>query len=275
MPVVKMYHVLMVVLILFPIFASAKTLILSAPPRESSAEGEAQYGPIAKYMSKVLKEPVKYAHPKKWSEYTRAMHDGKYDIVFDGPHFAAWRIKHTHHQAIVKLPGQLNFLIFASKSNKKINKLLDLTGKRICGLPSPNLATMSAFAMFDNPVIQPNIVYIKGGAAKVYQAFKDGKCDAAVVRDQFFFKKLPASERDSLKIVSKSIPYPNQTITAGDRLSPQQIQLLQTSMTSPEGIKVSDKLLNRYSKKRKFFETADTRQYSGIEKLLEDWVWGW
>jgi len=265
----------MVVLILFPMVASAKTLILSAPPRESLKEGQDEYGPIAQYISKILKQPVKYDHPKKWSDYTRDMHAGKYDIVFDGPHFAAWRIAHTHHQAVVKLPGNLNFLIFTGKDNKKVNNLHDLLGKGICGLPSPNLATMSAFSMFQNPVIQPNIVYVKGGAEDVFQAYKAGKCDAAVVRDQYFFKKLPQVERDSLKIIAKSNSYPNQTITAGDKLSASQIQQIQAGLTSPEGIKVSQKLLTRYSKKQKFFETADTRQYVGIEKLLEDVVWGW
>jgi len=266
---------LLITFILTPAIGSAKPLLLSAPPRETNEEGQAQYGPIAQYLSKVLKQPVQYYHPKKWSEYTRAMHDGKYDIVFDGPHFAAWRIKHTQHQAVVKLPGDLNFIIFTHKSNNKVNKLHDLLGKSICGLPSPNLATMSAFLMFDNPVIQPNIVYVKGGAPEVYESFKRGQCEAAVILAQFFNKAIPEAERSNLKVVAKSNPYPNQTITAGTRLNPSQIQLMQTSLTSPEGTKASQKLLEIYSKNKRVFEVANTSQYDGIEKMLEDEVWGW
>lgn len=273
--VLRFFPLLIFLLILFPASVSAKTLLFSAPPRETPDQGEAIYGPIARYLSKVLHVPVEYHHPKKWSRYTQDMRDGKYDIVFDGPHFAAWRIKHYQHEAVVKLPGNLDFVIFTNKSNTKVNELHDLIGKNICGLPSPNLATMSAFSMYNNPIIQPYIAYIKGGPLEVYNAFKEGKCAAAVIRDQFLLKKVSAEERAKLKIIAKSAPYPNQTVTVSKHLSPAQIQIIKSSLTSPEGAKISQKLLARFSKKKKYFEPAATSQYDGIETLLEKIVWGW
>jgi ABC-type phosphate/phosphonate transport system substrate-binding protein len=254
---------------------SAKTLVFTAPPRETPDQGKAVYGPIADYLSKELKVPVKYEHPKNWTNYTKDMHEGKFDIVFDGPHFAAWRIKHLKHKAVAKLPGNLTFVIFTDRNSHKINKLRDLIGKNICGLPSPNLATMSAFSMYNNPVIQPYVYFVKGGPPMVYKSFKEGKCIAAVIRDQYFLKKVPADEREKLKIIGKSRPYPNQTFTVSTRLTPEQVQRIKTSLTSPEGAIAAAKLLNRFSKKRKYIEAAESKDYAGIEQLLEKIVWGW
>lgn len=268
-------RLLLCLLLLAPALAGARTLVLTAPPRETPDQGKVTYGPIADYLSKVLKVPVKYEHPKNWTNYTRDMHDDKFDIVFDGPHFAAWRIKHFNHQAVAKLPGNLAFVIFTHRDNNKINNMKDLIGKNICGLPSPNLATMSVFSMYNNPVIQPFVYFVKGGPPMVYKTFKEGKCIAAVIRDQFLLKKVSEDERKNLKIIAKSRPYPNQTFTVSTRLTPAQIRRVKTSLTSPEGFRASEKLLNRFSKKRKFIEPAETSAYAGIEQLLEQIVWGW
>jgi ABC-type phosphate/phosphonate transport system substrate-binding protein len=273
--ILRFLRLLLCLLFLFPVLVSAKTLIFTAPPRETPDQGKAMYGPIADYLSKVLKVAVKYEHPQNWTNYTRDMRDGKYDIVFDGPHFAAWRIKHYNHKAVAKLPGSLKFVIFTGRDNNKINNLRDLIGKNICGLPSPNLATMSAFSMYNNPVIQPYVYFVKGGPPMVYKSFKKGKCVAAVIRDQFLLKKVSVDEREKIKIIAKSRPYPNQTFTVSTRLAPEQIQRIKTSLSSPEGAHAAEKLLNRFSKKRKYIEPADTRDYAGIEKLLENIVWGW
>jgi ABC-type phosphate/phosphonate transport system substrate-binding protein len=264
----------LLLLCLLPCFAFADPLILTAPPRETPEAGKAMYGPIAEYLSKVLQIPVEYKSAKKWNIYTKEMQEDKYDIVFDGPHFSAWRIKHYHHEAVAKLPGTLDFVVFTKKQNTKINNMHDLITKRICGMPSPNLATMTAFALYDNPVIQPQIYLVKK-PTDVYKAFKEGKCDAAIMRKQFVMKKIPKEELEQIKIIAKANPMPNQTVTVSARLTAEQKEMIMASLTSPDGAHASEKLLSRFSKKKKFFEKAKTDEYAGIESLLEGVVWGW
>jgi ABC-type phosphate/phosphonate transport system substrate-binding protein len=247
--------------------------ILSAPPREKPNKGVETYEPIASYLSEILGERVVYEHPKHWTEYANNMRAGKYDFVFDGPHFSAWRIKHLDHVPLVRLPGNLQFYIVVNAEDSAKN-MMDLLGSEICGLASPHLGTMSVFALYKNPVVQPYIRVIHGNLKKVYQAFKKGQCRAAVVRD-FIYKKLPEDERQALRIVGKSKPLPNQTITVSRRLSDRQRSLIVSALTSKAGAVAGGNLLKRFSKRNPVFIAAEYAEYEGSEKLIEDVVWGW
>ena len=67
---------------------------MTSPPRESAARGEELYGPLAQLLTVQLGQSVVYERARDWIEYSTRMKQDKYDIVFDGPHFAAWRMKH-------------------------------------------------------------------------------------------------------------------------------------------------------------------------------------
>lgn len=248
-------------------------LIFTAPPRENTERGNQIYGPIADKLSTILGEKVTYEHPNGWFEYARNMRDGKYDIVFDGPHFTAWRVKHLKHIPIVTLPGTLNFVLVTKKSNQDIKRVRNLAGKKICGLPSPNLGTNLIYQAFENPVVQPVIFEVRGGMKHVYQAFKQGKCDAAILRHSNY-SKLPDAEKKLLNVMVKTRPLPNQTFTVSQRLK-ANAQKLANFMASKDGAMAADNLLKRYSNKQKYFEKTTEGKFAGIEELLEGVVFGW
>lgn len=248
-------------------------LIFTAPPRENAEKASKLYGPLAEELSNILGEKVVYEQPAGWFDYARNMRDGKYDIIFDGPHFAAWRVKNLKHIPIAALPGNLNFMLVTRKSASSIKTIRDLTGKKICGLLSPNLGTNLIYNGFKNPVLQPIIYEVKGGMKQVYRAFKQRKCDAAILRDAAYFR-LPKSERAQIKILMKTKPLPNQTITISSRLKDNANKIAQF-MVSQDGAMAADNILSRYSKKNKYFEKTSINEYSGIEDLLEGVVFGW
>jgi len=258
---------------LFLSTASAE-LILSAPPREKPDVGESYYAPIAKSLSKILGELVVYKHPKSWHNYTKSMQSGKYDIVFDGPHFAAWRMSNANHTPVARLPGHLGFVIMAKKDNTKANKIKDLVSKQICGLASPNLGTMVVFSIFDNPVNQPDIKIVKGGMKKVMKKFLAGECEYAVVRDTIY-KNLPDNAKKDIKVIVHSAPMPNQTITVTKKLDPGKRAKISSFMVSNDGAISASNLLNRFSKKNKFFIPVKMSEYSELEFLLQGVVYGW
>ena len=247
--------------------------ILSAPPRENSALSEETYEPLAEYLSKLLGDKVVYQKPNGWFDYAQKMRDGKYDIVFDGPHFAAWRVKHLHHIPIAVLPGTLDFDVIANVSDNEINKVQDLNGQKICGMVSPHLGTSLVYELFENPVLQPLIEEVRGGPQDVFNAFKEGQCRATIMRNAYF-DRLPMEEKVKLKIVAKTKSLPNQTITISNRLE-KNAKKIADFMVSKEGAVAAKGLLSRYSKNAPYFQATDISRYQGIEDLLEGVVWGW
>ena len=248
-------------------------LILSAPPRENRSQGKELYEPIAEKLSELLGEKVVYQQPKNWADYTNKMRDGYYDIIFDGPHFVAWRQKNLKHTPVASLPGSLEFFIVTSKENKQLNNARDLVGKRICGMPSPHLATDLVYDLFKNPVLQPTIYEVKGGQRNSFQAFKDGKCVATIFRSTLY-NKLPDEERKNLKIVVKTRTLPNQTISVSQRLE-KQANTIADFLISKDGAITANNLLSRYSGRKKQFIKAAPEKFVGAADILEGVVWGW
>jgi len=263
----------LIMLILFSSPAFAVDLILSAPPRESKQAGEKLYEPIAKKLSEIVGQNVVYQHPKNWAEYATNMRNGRYDIVFDGPHFVAWRQKNLKHEPIVSLPGSLQFVVVTYKTSKQLAKTRDLVGQKICGFPSPHLATDLVFDLFNNPVLQPNIVEVRGGQEKSFQAFKDGKCVATIMRTTLF-KRLPEKEKSKLKVVATTRELPNQSISISQRLHSDAGKLT-NFLTSKQGAMIADGLLSRYSRNNKEFIKANPNKFVGAADILEGVVWGW
>jgi ABC-type phosphate/phosphonate transport system substrate-binding protein len=252
--------------------AMARELVLSAPPRESKAEGQALYGPLAAHLSKLLGVKVTYQHPGNWLIYQRDMRADKYDFVFDGPHFVSWRIANLDHEVVARLSGDLEFYLYKLEGDGSINKLSDLIEKKFCGIAPPNLATLSILAEFKNPVRQPLFRAVRGGMGKAYKALKEGKCQAAVARTSFYMKKLPANE---LEIIFKSPPRPNQALTVSSRLSPEQRARIKESLTVGAGVESTRGILKRFGDKgSKTFLPAHNEQYKGYDKLLK-LIFGW
>lgn len=248
-------------------------VIFSAPPREDAERGNEIYLPIVEKLSEILGEKVVYEQPGTWLEYSRKMRQGYYDIVFDGPHFTAWRMKHLDHTPIVTLPGRLSFLLVVNKNDVEIKAPRDLVGKQICGMASPHLATDMIYDLYKNPVLQPQIYDVRGQMKDVYLAFKAGKCRATIFRDAAF-QHLPKKEKEQLKIIAKTRTLPNQTISVSDRLKANANKLA-TFFTSKDGAIVSEGILSRYSKKEKYFQGATVAEYSGAETILEESIFGW
>ena len=249
-------------------------LVLTAPPRESADDGKVIYGPLAAHLSQVLGTKVVYKHPKSWPQYTRAMRAGEYDLVFDGPHFVAWRMAHVQHQPLVRLPGHLVFHLVANADDNEVNRADDLAGRRVCGIAPPNLGTMSVIRQFPNPARQPVIVPMKGGFQGVFKGLKDGRCKAAVLRTQFYDKGLSDEQRASLKIVTTSAKYPNQAISAGPKVTAEQKQKLIESLTS-EGVAAAQPIFERFARNARKFQAAEADEFSGHNLLLEGVIWGW
>jgi len=273
----KMLSILLGSMLLTTDLVFATDLIFTSPPREKPAVGQKQYGPLAEHLSKLLGRKVVYEHPGNWLNYQRDMRDDKYDIIFDGPHFVGWRIEHLGHEVLVRLPGTLNFYLLAKSEDIAIQTTEDLIAKKICGIPPPNLSTMSILSAFPNPVRQPVIKGVPGGMGAVLKEFMNGnECRAAIVRDNFYKKKVSDEDKKRFRIIYNPPALPNQAISVSKRVDLREKNLIIQSLTFGDGVKPAQATVTRFAgKKVKAFIQAENNDYKGINTLLEGIIFGW
>ena len=89
--------------------------VFTAPPRESKEESIAIYQPVVDFFTKVTGEKFVLRNTENWADYTIALKNQEYDVVFDGAHFVSWRIKYINHEILVKLPELLIWRVVAQK----------------------------------------------------------------------------------------------------------------------------------------------------------------
>ncbi len=254
---------------------AADPLIMTAPPRESEEAGQKQYEVTASYISDVLGRPVRYQHPGAWLRYQHDMRNDAYDIVFDGPHFASWRVTHLDHEMLVRLPGSLQFHLLAATDNDQVSEPDDMIGRKFCGISPPNLSTLSILGRFRNPVRQPVVRGIKGGMGAVYKAFQQKQCEAFVVRTAYYRNAMSEEDRKGLKIIYTSPAMPNQSISVSSRLTPQERSKLRQVLTSAAGTRALQPTLNRFASQAKSFIATDNEEFRDYNTLLEGVIFGW
>jgi len=248
--------------------AYAADLIFAAPPRESAEKGETIYRPIAEELSRALGRKVVYKHPGNWLTYQFDMQKDKYDIVFDGPHFVSWRMAAHQHEPLVKLPGQLNFYVVV-RDDSSITDINQLSGRMVCGLAPPNLATLTVQAQFPNMSRQPLIREVKS-FKQGYQTMRAGVCQAVVLPKRWY-KEL-AEGQAGLRTIFESKGVANQAFTASKRLSDSDKLKISQVLLAPESKPKFNKFMDVFAK-GKDLQKASVVEYTGHASLLKD-VWG-
>ena len=241
------------------------TIIFTAPPRENLEKGKHTYGPIASYLSQVLGKNIEYQHPGNWLTYSADMRKGKYDIVFDGPHFVSWRITKIQHTPVVKIPGGFIFKFVANRNNAIITKVDDLVGKRVCGHHPPNQGTLRLYNQFKNPMRLPILVPIKGWR-NIYSAMMAGKCEAAILPEKIYKKVDP--KRENSKILFSSNPVSGQAITVSTKFNHQDVIKIRKALLSKQGQQATKNLRKRFASPT--LAAANKQEYEGVLQLLED-----
>lgn len=239
--------------------------VFTAPPRESLEKGVKVYQPISDYLTQVTGEKFTYFHPDTWSEYSEKMHAEKFDLVFDGPHFVDWRVNNIGHNVILKLPKIGRWSLIARKDDDSINTISDMVGKKACAPGAPNFGMLNMMSHFPDPDKQPVHIKVKGWN-NVFNGVKSGKCDVGVLphTNHNIFDK----DRVFTKSIHKHLPYPNQGITYGPRISYTLAQKIKKALLSSEGQKAMLALRKRYTAGKKLV-SAENEEYDGVRIVLK------
>lgn len=253
-----------------PVAGASNILVFTAPPRESEEDGREKYAPIADYMSRVLGRTVIYKHPGTWGVYRSAMLEGKYDILFDGPHFNSYRAEKLKHNILVKIPARHEFVVIVRRDNAKPAKLEDLAGHTFCTHAPPNLGTLSLLAHFPNPTRQPAIINTTGWDG-IYKGVISGQCTAGVL-PKANLEKYDRNGAES-RVVWRNRALPNQAFSAGPRLTSRQQRTLASALLSADGQQATARLRAAY-RVGDNFELASNAEYAGISEYLRN-EWGY
>lgn len=255
--------------------AAQAEIILTAPPRESAEDGAKLYQPLATGLSALLGEKVIYQHPGSWHNYQKQLKSDAYDIVFDGPHFAAWRMSHLQARPLVRLPGNLRFVLVTTTQEKAITGIKDLYGKPVCTLPSPNLGALTLYSMYPNPVTQPDFRPVTGGFKQVADALLSGACQGAILRSAFFYEQLSPEARAQFRVLTESAPIINQGITVSRRVSNTAQTKMLRALTTQSGAAAMRPILDRFAQQASTFVPAREEEYVGKNMLYDNMVFGW
>ncbi len=244
--------------------AEVHAWVLSAPPRGSKQAQTAVFAPIARFLASVSGHPVRYQYPGSWLNYSREMTLGKYDLVFDGPHFTGWRDHHLGYIPLVRFPAPLIFAL-VERAGEHFERIHQLIGRPVCANSPPYLGTLILLHKFPNPVEQPALVIIHGWLV-AYRDLMAHQCAAAV---------LPVPNLRKLEhgvhtahIMYRFRPYPNQAISASPHI-PQAVQArMRQALLSPAGRAVTRTLRAIFVSKP--FVAANRADYKGLSDLLNN-----
>lgn len=250
--------------------AESGTYVFSAPPRESAQAAAEIYGPIADYLSAITGKKVVYRQPANWIAYQAEMRKGDYDLVFDGPHFNAWRASNLQHNILVKAPGDHSFVVVVKKDNDKVRELKQLTGRGICGMSPPNLGTLTVLNEFDNPMRQPLIVSTESWNT-IYSGMQAGRCTAAILPARNLAKFDP--QGTATRVVFKAKAYPNQAFSASPRITPEDQVKIARALSVPNARTATANLREAYALNGDFQPVAKD-EYAGVASILKD-SWGY
>lgn len=245
-------------------------LVFSAPPQETPEAGEQKYQPIAKYLSTVIGRKIVYKHPQTWGVYRTEMVNGKYDLIFDGPHFNSYRVQYLGHNILAKIPARHQFVVVVKKGEKRFNNVKQLAGRTFCTHAPPNLGTLTLLNEFDNPARQPVIINTKGWE-KIYRGVISGKCVAGILPVLNLTKYDPKGVHVTQIFKAKKLP--NQAFSAGPRITPKEQMKIAQALIAPKASAPTAALRAAY-KVGKSFAPAKNREFIGVSDYLKN-EWGY
>lgn len=254
-----------------PIANSQRTLILSAPPLASSAEGRQRYEPFAQYLTQVLGQKVVYKHPRNWSQYRSEMTSGNYDLVFDSAHFNSYRVEKLKHNILVKLPEKSKYAVFINRKNSNYKNLNKLAGRSICAYAPPHLATLMVNSEFKNPMRQP-IIKNTEGWNKIYDNVVKGKCDAGIL-PVALLKNIDKSKLKT-RVIYRTKTIPGQALSASPNITKKDQLKISKALLVAAAMGPTSKLRDAFNSGTKGFAPTKNIEYVGMASLLKS-EWGY
>ena len=256
---------------LFPLSTTlaGEPLVFSTAPTQTPTETVKMYQPLVDHLARQTGKSIVLKPAKNFLEYTHGIQHGRYDIVFDGPHFVGWRMEKIGHQVVAKLPGNISFVVVA-RDDAGIVGYKTLAGRKVCTFASPNLLSLGFLDLFGSPASQPILVRV-GSFKGALECVQNGNGVAAVMRDKFWEKRKPEQIKGLSLIYTTDRPFPHRAFSVGPRVNDGTRKKIAEALIGVNGVPAGMPILKKFRSKQ--FLPATTEEYKGMGALLNP-VWG-
>jgi len=151
------------------------TLLLQPLPREEMSADSFQ--PLADYLAKQTDRSFEIHTPPNFPAYWEAVRRYQYDLAFDAPPFADYRIHKLGFTVLVKTPDTASYSL-VMRDGARSRDPTSLVGKRVATLGLTSIGTLRLNALFPNPYRQPMIVEVSD-SQEGWRQLLGGDVDAA------------------------------------------------------------------------------------------------
>lgn len=243
-------------------------LVFSTAPTHSQEMTVKLYTPLVNYLSEVTGKRVVLKPAINFVDYASGMQRDRYDILFDGPHLAGWRIERRDHEALARLPGQIRFAIIG-REDSPIQDMQELAHGRdgVCSFASPNMLTLAFLSYFPHPARQPTLVRTQG-FPELIECLRSGKGNVAVIRDA----QWNGMDQTGLKVIEiQKESYPERTFTISRKLEPELRAQIREALLNEDGKRVMAEMLKTFNREQLI--PVRQEEYASLGALLVP-VWG-
>lgn len=256
-------------------------LIFSTPPAQDKADTTALFTELASQLAEILDEPVRYVAPAYgMSDYGKHVRKGDYDILLDGPQFAAWRIAKGMHKPVAQSDTQLSFLVVVPTTDTKTNSPEQLVNKTVCLQPSPNLSNLMFMSLYRDPFQLPDVRMVEGFKPIVDKVI-EGTCSAGVIPAALYDKTLDKDTQNKLRIVYNTRPLPGLTLTVSNKVSDAKREDLTKRLTNADP--ATDKLVQTLTAAggrggvptKTRWQAINPESLKGLDQILVQQAYGW
>jgi len=139
--------------------AEDEALILLMQPLPREEMPAETFQPLADYVSALAGRACKINTPPNFPSYWEAVRRNRYDLAFDAPHFADYRIRKFGFTALAKTPDTASYSLIMRDDARALDPS-SLVGKRVAALSLTSIGTLRLNALFPNPYRQPVLVEV-------------------------------------------------------------------------------------------------------------------
>ena len=243
--------------------AAAPAYTILAPPRQTHAQSNATFAPIAQLLTRATGRPFRFHFTRDWLVYMQEVRHNTGDVYFDGPAFIGWRAAKFHDRAAASLKGKLNFVLIVKKGYK-LGKPDQLAGDPVCAFSPPNLGTLVLESLFPNPDRQPYIHVIHSLKAAALGVISD-TCRAALV-PTVVYNRMNKAHPGKLDVAYRVKPIPNQGFSLNSKMPPAIQNKVIAALLSPAGQQATAKLRSLFGNRP--LVRAHTASYLPAQNLL-------
>jgi len=245
-------------------------IIFGVLPIVSTERLVKRFSPLATYLSKQLKIPVRMETAPSYREFLRrTIEEKRYDILLTAPHFYYLANKNAGYKVIVSVDRPDMHLLIVTRTASKIKTTRDLKGHKLATIDSLSLGTVLLRQHLTRAGINPDrdiqIIETPTHNASLLSAYKGVTDAAALMVSPFNRAKL--SVRENMRIIDKTAGTPTIPISVASRVPINQTKMITKLLIELKNHEHGKLLLEKMGWPG--FKITDNEQYEQLKDLAE------